>query len=86
MTSTTKSNLSLTEDQIDDLLYHARTGETEEFTTLQKELCGKEYGIADLLDAAIDEGSGNGVLHMCAANGHAGVLHLSLPSFLYPLR
>lgn len=65
---------TLSEDEIDDLLYLARSGEKEDFIALQNELCDREsVTVAQLLDAARDnETSGNGVLHMTAANGHDG--------------
>lgn len=63
----------LSEDEIDDLLYFARTGDKEEFNTLTKELCEREkISVVGLLETARDEESGNGILHMAAANGHEG--------------
>jgi len=71
MASTTQAKLS--EDEIDDLLYFARAGEKEEFNNLKNELCEREKTkIAGLLEVAKDEYSGNGPLHMAAANGHEG--------------
>jgi hypothetical protein len=72
MTSSTAPIFSLTQDQIDDLLYYARVGDSTEFNTLKTALCKEGCSIVELLEAAVDEESGNGVLHMCAANGHAG--------------
>ncbi len=64
----------LSEDEIDDLLYFARTGDEEEFNALSSELCKREsVSVVELLLAARDEASGNGVLHMAAANGHSGM-------------
>ena len=65
----------LSEDEIDDFLYFVRTGDATEFETLKGELCKRE-GVSEvqLLEAARDEESGNGVLHMAAANGHSGNL------------
>lgn len=64
---------TLSEDEIDDLLYLARTGENEEFNALKEELCKREnVSLAGLLEDAKDEMSGNGVLHMAGANGHHG--------------
>lgn len=61
----------LTEDEIDDLLYYARMGDQEEFETLKNELCKRENAsVVELLQSARDEQSGNGLLHMAAANGH----------------
>ena len=66
---------TLSEDEIDDLLYFARTGENEEFNILKEELCKREsIGLVGLLESARDEMSGNGVLHMAGANGHNGKL------------
>ncbi|KAH8803200.1 ankyrin repeat-containing domain protein [Xylogone sp. PMI_703] len=69
---------NLSEDEIDDLLYYARTGDLEEFATLRDELCKRENigpgALAELLRVAKDENSGNGVLHMAAANGHEGFI------------
>jgi hypothetical protein len=63
---------NFSEDEIDDLLYLARVGEKDEFVTLTKELCERENcTVTDLLETASEnETSGNGVLHMAAANGH----------------
>lgn len=70
----------LSEDEIDDLLYFARTGDQEEFNTLSNELCKREsVSVVELLIAARDEGSGNGVLHMAAANGHSSMILLIYP-------
>lgn len=67
--------VTLSEDEIDDLLYFARTGDKEEFNTLKEELCKREnVTLAGLLETAKDEASGNGVLHMAGANGHHGKL------------
>lgn len=64
---------SLTEDEIDDLLYFARTGDKEEYDNTSNALLKRESATPlDVLAVAKDEYSGNGVLHMAAANGHAG--------------
>jgi hypothetical protein len=68
----------LTEEEIDDLLYLARTGDKAEFNELKDELSKREnLSEVELLEAARDEESGNGVLHMAAANGHSGILFRS---------
>jgi hypothetical protein len=65
--------VTLSEDEIDDLLYLARTGEIEDYNALSEELCKREnVPLAGLLQAARDETSTNGVLHMAGANGHHG--------------
>jgi len=67
----------LSEDEIDDLLYFARTGDKQEFHSLTKELCTREHiTVVELLEAARDEESGNGALHMAAANGHESMLYI----------
>ncbi|KAH6665806.1 ankyrin repeat-containing domain protein [Halenospora varia] len=66
---------TLSEDEIDDLLYFARIGDIDEFNTLKDQLCQREgVAVLQLLQSARDEGSGNGILHMAAANGHAVLL------------
>lgn len=63
----------LSEEEIDDLLYFARTGDASEFHALKDELCKRESANeSQLLEVARDEESGNGILHMAAANGHSG--------------
>jgi hypothetical protein len=62
---------TLTEDQIDDLLYFARTDALRDFQYFVLELCVKlEIHAKELFGLVWDEETGNGVLHMCAANGH----------------
>jgi len=66
---------TLSEDEIDDLLYFARTGDKSEFDTLKEELCKREkVDVVELVRNARDTESGNGVLHMAAANGHHAIL------------
>jgi hypothetical protein len=63
----------LSEDEIDDLVYFARTGESSDFRSTIDALCSREgCALAAVLDAAVDADSGNGALHMAAANGHTG--------------
>ncbi|RDW84761.1 ankyrin-1 [Coleophoma cylindrospora] len=81
--------LSLTEDEVDDLLYLARTGDVDEFQTMKKEVFEKEGlkdegGVAELLTAARDPESGNGVLHMAAANGYDALLNILLKALSHP--
>ena len=67
---------TLTTDQIDDLLYLARLGETTDLKAgvdlLAKSLSTTHGAI---LTAAVDIDSGNGLLHMAVANGHTGVFY-----------
>jgi hypothetical protein len=68
----------LSEEEIDDLLYFARTGDKAEFNALKDELCKREsVREGQLLEAAREEESGNGILHMAAANGHSGIVPIS---------
>jgi hypothetical protein len=70
--------ISLSEEQIDDLLYFARAGEIEDFTqTLSEFKAATSASEADILLAARDEFSRNNVLHMTAGNGHLGKPALS---------
>ncbi|KAL9089663.1 MAG: hypothetical protein Q9165_005695 [Trypethelium subeluteriae] len=61
---------SLSEDDIDDLLYFARTNDTPELSTLLTSLSSQHAcSQSDTLLAARDPGSGNTVAHYAAANG-----------------
>lgn len=64
----------LSEDDIDDLLYFARAGETPDLVSTLNELQRRDAStrLAEILLAARDEYTGNGALHMAAANGHHG--------------
>jgi uncharacterized protein len=64
---------TLSEDEIDDLIYTARTGENDDLTTLLASLAEREkVSPAEILSAAKDEGKSTS-LHMAAANGHLGI-------------
>ncbi|KAI0508932.1 ankyrin repeat-containing domain protein [Xylaria bambusicola] len=70
---------SLSEEEIDDLVYLARTGEDAEFTQILQELATREGATAaDILTAAREEQSKATCLHMAAANGHAKTVTLIL--------
>ncbi|KAF2230228.1 ankyrin, partial [Viridothelium virens] len=75
---------SLSEDDIDDLLYFARTNDTSELSTLLTSLSSQHAcSQSDILLAARDPESGNTVAHYAAANGfdaHANGTSPSLPS------
>lgn len=61
----------LSEDEIDDLIYLARTGDDAELTEMLQELINRESVThAEILEAARDESKAT-CLHMAAANGHA---------------
>ena len=66
---------TLTTDQVDDLLYLARLGETSDLKAAV-DLFAKSLSTTPgtILTTAVDKDSGNGLLHMAAANGHEGPL------------
>ncbi|KAL2172498.1 hypothetical protein VTG60DRAFT_5252 [Thermothelomyces hinnuleus] len=71
----------LSEDEIDDLLYAARTGDKDELTGLLSSLAEREKVTpAELLISAKDEGKST-CLHMAAGNGHADIVALLLSYF-----
>ena len=72
---TLQNPLQLSEEQIDDLLYFARAGQTNDFLeTLAEIKAATKFRDAEILLAARDEYSSNNVLHMTAGNGHLGLL------------
>ncbi|KFY58736.1 hypothetical protein V496_05991 [Pseudogymnoascus sp. VKM F-4515 (FW-2607)] len=75
---------TLSEDDTDDLIYFARAGELGDFREALEALCKREgCAVDEVLAVAVDGESGNGVLHMAAANGHSEIIkHLltALPS------
>ncbi len=73
MPSTTLPKLS--EDELDDVLYFSRIGDLAELK-VTIETCAKRFNVPlhDIMLAAIEDGSGNGPLHMASANGHNGML------------
>lgn len=77
MPTTTISTLNA--DQIDDLLFLARLGETADLKAdvgiLAKSLSTTP---GTILSAAVDKNSGNGLLHMAAANGHTGLFRRTI--------
>jgi hypothetical protein len=69
---TDKMAPQLSEDEIDDLLYAARSGEKDELTTLLSSLSEREkVSPSEILISARDEGKST-CLHMATGNGHAG--------------
>jgi hypothetical protein len=77
-----KQKRALPEDIVDDLLYFARAGETDDLVATLKGIASDASSgfasEAEVLLAAQDSFSGNNVLHMAAGNGHLGYL-LSFP-------
>lgn len=65
----------LSEDEIDDLIYFARTGENEDLKETVAALAQREgVTAAEILVAAKDEGNKSTTLHMATGNGHLGTL------------
>lgn len=63
----------LSEDEIDDLIYLARTGENDELVQELTALAEREkVTAAEILVAAKDAGNKSTTLHMAAGNGHLG--------------
>lgn len=68
---------TLTEEQVDDLLYCARAGETEDMVAYLNELAEKVSGgeeakgkaKREIIEKVLDS-SENGMLHYACANGH----------------
>ncbi|KAI1808238.1 ankyrin [Daldinia bambusicola] len=74
----------LSEDEIDDLIYLARTGDDAELTGMVQELADREGATrAEIIAAARDDGKAT-CLHMAAANGHAKTVTLILSHFPAP--
>ncbi|KAI8959075.1 ankyrin [Daldinia sp. FL1419] len=74
----------LSEDEIDDLVYLARTGDDAELTGMIQELADREGATrAEIIAAARDDGKAT-CLHMAAANGHAKTVTLILSHFPAP--
>ena len=62
----------ISEDEINDLLYAARIGDTDDLTTLLSSLAEREkVSPAEILTSAKDEGKST-CLHMATGNGHVG--------------
>lgn len=67
------ASLQISEDDIDDLLYLARTGETQELAKFLGAIASRlQTSEEAIILAAKDDFSGNNALHMTAANGHVG--------------
>jgi hypothetical protein len=69
----------LSEDEIDDLVYLARTGDDADLTELLSSLAERESATpAEILLAAKDEGKST-TLHMATGNGHVGECQPEIP-------
>ncbi|KAI0883116.1 ankyrin [Annulohypoxylon maeteangense] len=74
----------LSEEEIDDLIYLARTGDDAELTEMIQELTSRENTTnSQILEAARDDGKAT-CLHMAAANGHAKTITSILSHFPPP--
>jgi hypothetical protein len=67
------ATVQLGDDDVDDILYLARTNETAELDQYLSRL-SHQHGcsIAALLESSVDGDNGNTPFHYCAANGYAG--------------
>lgn len=78
--------LYLSEESTDDILYFARSGETDDLVSTLKSIVADSAAPfsseAEVLLAARDEYSGNNAVHMAAGNGHFGSFSfLPIPRF-----
>ncbi len=64
---------SLSEEEVDDLIYLARVGDLQELLSNVEALAkSANSSQIHIISGAIDDLSGNGILHMASANGHTG--------------
>ncbi|KAI0201186.1 ankyrin [Astrocystis sublimbata] len=78
---------SLSEDEIDDLVYLARVGEDADITEMLQQLSTRDAASpADILLAAREGESKNTCLHMAAANGHSKTVTLILSHLPVPVK
>ncbi|CAH0019747.1 unnamed protein product [Clonostachys rhizophaga] len=72
----------LSEDEIDDLIYFARTGETQDLFESVASLAEREKATtAEILIAAKDESNKSTTLHMATGNGHLETVRKLVESF-----
>lgn len=73
MASGKAARVQLSDDEVDDILYLARTNESVELQEYLGQLSQQHScSIAALLESSVDEDNGNTPFHYCAANGYAG--------------
>lgn len=76
--------LTLSADEIDDLLYFARTNSLEDLIAgIDAIAQTQRTSFANISAAAVDPESGNNLLHMASANGCMGMLN---PDMATPAR
>jgi hypothetical protein len=65
---------NLTEDEIDDLIFFARAGESKDLQETLSAIASREHtSTSQILLAAKEEGSKTTCLHMATGNGHLGM-------------
>ncbi|KAI0533331.1 ankyrin repeat-containing domain protein [Xylaria digitata] len=78
---------NLSEEEIDDLIYLARTGDDVDLTEMLQQLAARDAATAaDILAAAREEQTKATCLHMAAANGHARTVTLILSYLPVPAK
>ena len=83
-TASPAPTVSLSSDEIDDLLYIARANDLKELDPFLDTLCTKyNASKAAILSSAIDAESGNTMLHYAGANGLNGT---SVPTLMPVLK
>lgn len=82
MSTNISTDLSLSEDTIDDLIYLARANELDDLKESLSNLSTTHSCPASaILAAAIDSSSGNTLLHYAAANGSAPIIQHLVSTF-----
>ncbi|KAK0291964.1 ankyrin repeat-containing protein [Friedmanniomyces endolithicus] len=75
--------ITLTTDEVDDLLYYTRIDEAQDLHQTLTELSQKyNCEVRDILEECKDPDTGNSVLHYCSANGLAELLHTLLSQLM----
>lgn len=78
-------NIQLSDDEVDDILYLTRTNDTAELLPYLSQLSqqkGAESAV-EILEACVDEDSGNTAIHYAAANGSTGSFSFSSRDLLF---
>lgn len=81
MPSTSPASIAFAEEELDDLLYYARTGSQADLSEIATALASKQNAHSSfVLSNAIDPESGNTCLHYACANGHLDTVRYLLLS------